>query len=167
MKILCISGSARADSSNSKLLNALQKINDTHHFHQTYLHFDLPIFKDDDSQNNSIDSVRAWQNIILDFEGVIISTPEYIHNIPAVLKNAFEWLTASGELSAKKVIAISYTPHAPRGEKSLQSLLWSLQALDCNILTSLSIYKNTLNFNKKGALEGEDLEMLTEALRLF
>ncbi|MES1147394.1 MAG: NAD(P)H-dependent oxidoreductase, partial [bacterium] len=34
---------------------------------------------------------------------ILIATPEYIHSIPAVLKNLFEWTVASGEFYEKHV----------------------------------------------------------------
>jgi len=81
---------------------------------------------------------------------VILATPEYAFNMPAALKSALEWCVASGEFSQKRVIAITSTPHAPRGEKCMQSLLWTLQALDATVLVEVPIY---------GAAKGID-EML-------
>jgi NAD(P)H-dependent FMN reductase len=55
--------------------------------------------------------------------GVIISTPEYAHGIPGVLKNALDWLVASGELYEKPVALFSASP---RGRFAHASLIETL-----------------------------------------
>ena len=87
--------------------------------------------------------------------------------MPALIKNALEWITVSGELAGKKVLALTFTPTAPRGEKAMQSLLWSLQALDAHILVSLSLFQTELAFTSDGEIIGEGADVLKEALNLF
>ena len=112
-------------------------------------------------------SVQAWKKELREADCVIFCTPEYTHNLPALIKNALEWITSSGELVGKKVLAITFTPHAPRGEKAMRSLLWSLQALDTNILASLPLYQTEISYDKNGVMKGEGVEVLQEALNLF
>ncbi|MGB1317922.1 MAG: NADPH-dependent FMN reductase, partial [Flavobacteriales bacterium] len=101
-------------------------------------------------------------------DAVIISTPEYIHNIPAVLKNALEWITESGELHEKPVLAITFTPAAPRGEFAMKSLLQSLSALNAKVVAELPLYRNELPL-ANGSLneQSEQYELLAEALTLL
>lgn len=165
MNILTFSGSYRTESSNSKLLDHLHLLNKEHVFKRTTAHFDLPIFRDGDVPQSAV--VDAWKKELQAYDAYIISTPEYIHNMPAVLKNAFEWVTASGELHNKSILPISYTPNAPRGELAMQSLLWTLKALDARIVTSLSIYQNTVWIDEARNFQGEDVELLQEALKLL
>ena len=88
--------------------------------------------------------------------------------MPAALKNSLEWLTKSGELDQKKVIAITYTPNPPRGSKAMQSLLWSLTALNANVLTSLELYHSDIAFDNDGrAVLIEGLDLLKEAFSLL
>ena len=103
-------------------------------------------------------------------DAVIITTPEYIHNLPALLKNALEWLTTSGELAQKRVLAMTFTPHSPRGEKAMQSLLWSLQALDANVVVQLPLYQNEIEFEfdkTEAIIENKEAEILMEAINLL
>ena len=168
MKILTLSGSARNDSSNVRLLEALPVLFPEYHFRRYEQLAALPLFTANLQNETKPESVKNWQNALNEAEAVIICTPEYIHNLPALLKNALEWVTASGELAHKKVLAISFTPHPPRGEKAMQSLIWSLQALEANVVAQLPLYQNELHFADKGnLLENEAVEMLREAILLL
>jgi chromate reductase, NAD(P)H dehydrogenase (quinone) len=143
MSILTISGSARPDSANVQLLQNLAE----HLPQHAYTYFDiadLPLFQPSLDQHPWPAAVIAWRQALATADAVIIATPEYIHNIPALLKNALEWATSSGEFSGKPVLPITFTPHAPRGERAMQSLLWSLEALDARIVVQLPLYQNEM-----------------------
>jgi NAD(P)H-dependent FMN reductase len=43
-------------------------------------------------------------------DGVLISSPEYAHGIPGVLKNALDWVVGSGELYRKPVALLNASP---------------------------------------------------------
>ena len=165
MHLLTISGSSRADSSNSKLLDHLCDLGTDHTFERTSLHFDLPIFRAELDSNPLPENVRRWRTTLSEADAIIICMPEYIFNMPAVIKNALEWIASSGELVNKSVIAISLTPSEPRGEKAMQSLLWSLQALDANVVVQLPLYKSQIEYLPK--INGEGAEMLIEAINLL
>ena len=141
MKILLISGSSRPDSQNVRLLNGLPERFRKHKF-QLFDISELPLFID---KGDGIDYPKVaveWRRAVEVAGLMVICTPEYIHNMPAALKNALEWITQSGELAFKKVLPITYTPSPPRGEKAMQSLLWSLKALDAKIIGQLDLYQS-------------------------
>lgn len=165
MKILAINGSTNDSGSNSKLLRALKNIQET--LELSRLVHELPLFQVDLDRSPLPESVIAWRNQLQSSGGIIICTPEYIHGIPAQLKNALEWATTSGEFKGKKVLAITFTPHPPRGEKAMKSLLWSLQALEANVIASVALYQTEVVYSESGHLTGDILELLTEALNLF
>ncbi len=148
MKIITLAGSARADGSNLKLLRALPATFPAHDFVE-FSGKDLPLFYDGCAPNAV---AREWQNAVKNVDALLICTPEYLHNLPALVKNALEWLTAGGELAGKKVIPVTLTPSAPRGEKAMQSLLWSLQALDAQILPSVALYREDVVYDAAGEL---------------
>ena len=165
MHILTISGSSAAQSSNTKLLHSISNLFPDNDF-TFYDIRNLPLFLADEDKNPLPSEVKIFRDKVSLAKGVIISTPEYIHNMPGVLKSALEWLTSSGELVNKKVIAITYTPNHPRGEKAMGSLLNSLKALDANIVSSLDLYVNTLPIDANNEIEqGDDLELLREAVK--
>ena len=167
-KILMISGSVRTDSTNAKLLDAIHPLFPDEKFHiYQRLHL-LPIFTEIVDQTSYPKSVIEWRKEVESSDALIISTPEYIFNLPAILKNALEWLTASGELVQKKVLPITFMPSSPRGAKAMQSLVWSLKGLDTQIITQLSLYQDEIEFDKNGMLvENEHSEILKEAIGLL
>lgn len=168
MHILTISGSPRAESSNTELLQHLPQISSEHIFLHTDLPANLPLFTPPLDKAPWPESVLLLRQQVATADAVIFCTPEYIHNMPAVLKNCLEWLTSSGELMYKLVLAITYTPAPPRGEKAMQSLLWSLVALEARVASSLSLYQSELKVvNEKIEGDLDTIEMLTEALRLL
>lgn len=167
MKILTISGSTREESSNSKLLSHLRSLSTKLDFQNTSLPKRLPIFQSQLDTNPLPSAVTHWRIQLSKVDGVIICIPEYIHNMPALIKNALEWITSSGELTGKKVLAITFTPQEPRGEKAMQSLLWSLKALDANVVASLPLYQSEISYSSSNEIEGEGVELLKEALALF
>lgn len=151
--VLTITGSALKESSNHKFLKSLPSIITNFEFVNFDGLIDFPLFTPElDKTPPKI--VSNFKQHIQNSDIIVIATPEYTYNIPAVLKNALEWITSSGELYNKKVIAITYTPNAPRGEKAMQSLLWSLQALNANVIAELPLYQSELKVNNNGTLEG-------------
>ena len=167
MKVLLISGSARVSSSNVSLLNFIQKIKASHQFKRADYLSQLPLFNANiESKKNS--QLDQWRQEAIWAEAIIIATPEYIYNIPALLKNALEWLTKNGEFYKKPVLPIVYTPAPKRGQKAMESLLNSLEALDTKVLASLLLHHTDVSFDENGALKNKDgLELLSSAIELL
>ncbi len=131
MKILAISGSLRADSSNSALLRAVaamqldgveirisQNIGTLPHFNPDYEPDDFPAvteFRDE----------LGWADLVL------ISSPEYAHGVPGVLKNALDWVVGTGEFMSKPVAFISPTG---RGTYAQASLAETIRVMDARVL---------------------------------
>jgi hypothetical protein len=68
----------------------------------------------------------------------------------------------------KPVLPITFTPQAPRGEKTMQSLTWTLQALDAKIVTQLPLYQQETTFEPSGGIAaGMSLELLQMAIDLL
>jgi len=166
MSILLLCGSSSSDGVNSKLLDSLEFTFPKLRFKKFDL-LNLPLFQVALDINPLPHEVLSFRSEVRQADAVIISTPEYIHNIPAVLKSALEWLTTSGELVTKKVLPITYTPNPPRGEKAMTSLLNSLKALDANVVTSISLYQNEIKIENGKVNNDDQLDMLTVAIDLL
>ncbi|MEM7574484.1 MAG: NADPH-dependent FMN reductase [Bacteroidota bacterium] len=169
MQILAFAGSDRLASSNFQLLRAAARLRPDWAVGLSRLPGQLPLFRAQLDQNPLPATVIAWRHALQSADAVIISTPEYAHNLPALVKNALEWVVSSGELAAKPVLPITLTPHAPRGDKAMQSLLWTLQAMDARIVTQLPLYQTQCNWSETGddlqACEAK--ELLEAALQLL
>lgn len=169
MNILAISGSASCKSSNYYLLKAIQRLFKDRFSIEVYEGLaDFPLFTPDRLKDGVPENIKHFKNKVVDADLVLISTPEYTHNIPAVLKNMIEWCTHSGEFSEKKVIPITFTPHAPRGKYAMESLIFSLNALNANTMVQIPFYRTEVEIHDELiVLSAEIKSLLDAALDLF
>ena len=168
-QILCICGSASENSSNLELLRRIEAaFSDTYGFVVYDELRNLPLFTPTRLKEGDAPSVQTLKQTVAAAHAVVISTPEYLHNIPAVLKNALEWMTVSGELADKPVLPITFTPAPPRGEYAMRSLLQSLTALKANVVAELPLYRSEMmDGNGMIALNEPHTELLRQALALL
>jgi chromate reductase len=54
---------------------------------------DIPLYNEDLDTATGVPAVNALRRLISSCDGVLISTPEYNHGIPGVLKNTLDWLS--------------------------------------------------------------------------
>ncbi len=130
MRILAISGSLRAGSTNTTLVRAIAAMAPEGMEVTIYDGLgDLPHFSPDLDDENSPPSVIRWRELLRRADGVLICTPEYAFGVPGSLKNALDWTVSSGDLNEKPVAAISASPLYGGGDKAHASLLLTLTAL--------------------------------------
>ena len=129
MRFLAISGSLRAASTNSSLLRAAAVLAPEDVSINFYNELgDLPHFNPDMDNAPPPNSVARFRQQLRSATGVIISTPEYAHGVPGALKNALDWLVASGELYEKPVALFSASPRANYAHASLTETLTVMTA---------------------------------------
>lgn len=167
MKILAISGSASKTSSNTLFLDTIKEHFSNDYKIEVYNNLrNLPLFRPEDLDAEIPLSISEIKSKVKEADAIIISTPEYTHNIPAVLKNAIEWMTASGEFENKKVLSITFTPNEPRGEHAMQSLLFSLKTMNARVVLQLPLYKTQVDIVENKMTLGEELLfMISEGLK--
>lgn len=163
MSILAISGSTRTDSKTVQFLEAIQKSFPQYEI-ETYPIKELPLFQPDSEDSKPPLTVTEFKRKISECDAVIIATPEYLYNIPAALKSALEWTTKSGELAHKRILAITFTPHPPRGKDAMTSLLFSLKALNAKVVASLDLYHDSMVGSD---LSDDTVAIMTEALDML
>ena len=94
MQIIAISGSLRAKSLNTSLLRAVAKCAPQGCNIELESINEVPLYNEDDVDKNGIpECVTYLKEKIKNSDGVLISTPEYNHGIPGVIKNTIDWLT--------------------------------------------------------------------------
>ncbi|MEP2757700.1 MAG: NADPH-dependent FMN reductase [Hyphomicrobiales bacterium] len=120
MKILAISGSARASSTNTAMLRAVVEIAQPEHEITVFAGVaDLPVFSPDLEEEPLPVAVQSFFDLISENDCVIVSSPEYIRAIPGGLKNAIDWLV-SRDVIIDKPIALMHASH--RGDDMLAQL---------------------------------------------
>jgi chromate reductase len=155
MKILAVSGSLRAVSSNSVLLRAITSLSPPGMSFEIYTELaDLPHFNPDLDVDVPPDAVGRWRNLLSSAEAVLICTPEYAFGVPGSLKNALDWVVSSGEFVGKPTAVISASPLETGGEKALASLVQTLKVMTADIADAgtLAIPFIRSKFDAKGAL---------------
>lgn len=169
MNILAISGSAHEKSGSYYLLKAIQtQFKDGYTFSIADTISQFPLFTPPRLKEGVPEAVQKLKQQLEEADAVIIATPEYTHNIPAVLKNMIEWCTHSGEFENKNVLPITFTPHEPRGEHAMQSLLFSLNTMNAKVVAQLPLYKTEETIeDKKILLSDLSEELIEEALKML
>jgi NAD(P)H-dependent FMN reductase len=120
MKILAISGSGRADSTNTAMLRAVAKIAQADHEVSVFSGVSsLPVFSPDAEGRGLPPEVQRFVAQVGASDCVIIASPEYVRTIPGGLKNAIDWLVSRDEITAKP-IGLMHASH--RGDDMLDHL---------------------------------------------
>jgi len=138
MKIVAISGSLRAGSSNAALLRAgaaLAPEGMELVFYEAL--GSLPHFNPDLDGGDPPRAVRKFRALLGGADGVVISSPEYAHGIPGSLKNALDWVVSSGELFGKPVVLVNASPSG--GERVQAALTQTLSVMDAQVLVEASL----------------------------
>lgn len=124
MKILAISGSLRARSSNAAALRALRLVAPEGTDVELEASLDaLPFFNPDVEEAGPPPAVIAWRERIRESAGLVISSPEYAHGVSGVLKNALDWLVGGVEISGKPVAVVNTRPQATIAHAALLETL--------------------------------------------
>jgi chromate reductase len=134
VSIVGISGSLRKASFSTEILRVLAKESaPAIHFHLVTLE-EIPPYNEDLDTATGVPAVNALKRLISSCDGVLISTPEYNHGIPGVLKNALDWVSRPALESCFKdkpvsIISSSKTfTGGVRAQYQLRETLISMQA---------------------------------------
>ena len=132
-RILALSGSLRAQSSNSAILRVAARVAPPN----TYVHLHpgldvLPFFNPDHDRELNDPAlpatVRALRQQLGAADALLISSPEYAHGVSGMMKNALDWLVGGEEMVHKPVGMINTSPHATHAWDALQETLRTMSA---------------------------------------
>lgn len=134
MHLVAISGSLRANSTNTKLLRAALALAPEGTTLTVYDGLDdLPHFSPERDIEPAPAAVAHLRDLLKRADTVLICTPEYAFGIPGTLKNALDWTVSSGSLNEKPVAAIAASPLYSGGANAHASLLLTLSALGATV----------------------------------
>lgn len=82
----------------------------------------LPLFNPDlEAREPAL--VERLRHDIADADGLLIASPEYAHGVSGVMKNALDWMVATGVFVAKPVILWNASPRASHALAALRETL--------------------------------------------
>jgi NADPH-dependent FMN reductase len=96
----------------------------------------LPPFNPDLDGDPALAAVARFRAALQACDAVLISSPEYAHGVPGVLKNALDWVVGSGELVNKPIALVNTSSRARHAWASLAETAGrdeELQILRCRI----------------------------------
>ena len=131
MKILTISGSLRARSSNTELLRAAQLVADPS---WSFDHYDgialLPHFNPDLDFDGATppEPVRDLRARVAAADALLISSPEYAHGVPGSLKNALDWLVSDAAMIGKPIALLNASARSTFAHPQLAETLRTMSA---------------------------------------
>lgn len=163
INIIGLSGSLRKNSYNLSTLKFIKE-NMPEGVNFDILDLSLiPMFNEDLEETNPKE-VEILKQKIMAADGIVISTPEYNHSIPPILKNALDW-ASRGEtkvLSGKPLAIISASPSMLGGVRAQYQLREICVSLDLQPLNKPEIFiaRAHEKFDENGKLVDENTKSL-------
>ena len=166
-KILAFAGSTRKDSYNKKLVKLAAKGAEAAGADVTYLDlrdYPMPLYDGDlEAEQGIPENGIKFMNILIEHQGLLISSPEYNSSMSAVLKNALDWasrpvkgMTPLAAFDKKIACLMSASPGnlgGLRGLVALRSMLGNIKVIV--LPEQVSISKADTAFNESGNLKDE------------
>jgi chromate reductase len=128
MRILAISGSLRAASSNTRLIAALRLMAPPGVEVVVYDGLgELPHFNPD-LDGDIVPGPAELRRQVGLCDGLVICSPEYAHGVAGSMKNALDWLVPSLEFPETPVALINASPHAVHADAHMRETLTLMSA---------------------------------------
>lgn len=136
VRLLAISGSLRAVSTNTALLAAAALLKPPGMEIEIYQGLaTLPHFNPDEDAAPLPPSVAAWRAKIAAANGLLISSPEYARGIPGSLKNALDWLVSGPEHPGKPVAFFHASERGVAAQAALRLVVETMGMRICDDAT--------------------------------
>jgi chromate reductase, NAD(P)H dehydrogenase (quinone) len=129
LRFLALSGSLRARSTNTALLEAARLLSPPGTAVELYAGLaDLPSFNPDldDGVSPLPHTVATLRAQVGGSDALIIACPEYARGIPGAFKNALDWLVGGAEFPGKPIALFHATARGSHVRASLQDVLTTM-----------------------------------------
>ena len=167
-KLLAFAGSLRAESYNRKIVAVAAEGARAAGAEVTMIDFrelPLPLYDGDFEASHGLpDAAKEFKRLLIDHHGVLVATPEYNSQFPALLKNALDW--ASRRENDEKPLAaftgkvagvMSASPGALAGLRGQSLLRSQLAYLGMVVVPDrVAVGKANDAFDEKGRLKDPD-----------
>jgi chromate reductase len=128
-KVLAISGSTRAHSTNLSYIKAIAELAGDRFVTTIFQGLaDIPHFNPDLDNDHPPAPVMDLRRQIREADGVLICTPEYAMGVPGTLKNAIDWTVSSCEFSRKPLALVTASSSGLKGHAALLETLKVIEA---------------------------------------
>jgi NAD(P)H-dependent FMN reductase len=170
-KILAFSGSARKDSFNQKLVVIASKGAIEAGAEVTVVNladYPMPLFDQDlEADQGMPESAKAFKQLLIDHDGLLIASPEYNSAFSPLLKNAIDWASRATEKNEPPLIAyrgkyagiMATSPGGLGGMRGLVFLRMLLGNIGITVLPDQHAVPNAFQvFSEDGTLSDAKLE---------
>lgn len=142
--LLAFSGSLRAASFNTRVINALPAVAPAGVAIAVFDVSALPFYNQDLDGDTVPEVVAALRAAVAEADGIIIASPEYNHSYSAVTKNVVDWASRpfmKGSIIGKKSMIIAAGPGPGGGVHCLDALSELLGLLGGTVVAKVGIAK--------------------------
>ena len=168
-KILAFAGSNYSKSMNQQLVNYTASLIDDFEVKVLDIRaWNIPIYSIDMDPDQTPDLITELINLIGEYNGFIISSPEHNGGTPAFFKNILDWLSrrAKKVFSDKPVLLMSTSPGGGGGATNRKFLAHTLPYQGANIAATYGLPSFSQNM-QDGKLSNEQLKELKAAIQQF
>ena len=167
VKILALAGSTRSDSLNKRLIEAVAALADPASAEVEVIDlrdYPLPLYDGDLEDAEGVpDNAMALKEKFLAADALLISTPEYNTSLPAVLKNAIDWISRPvdgvpwlSEIRGQVLGAMSASPGSTGGMQALGHLRQMFSNLGAYVVPGFTACPNAAGaFDEHGNFVNE------------
>ncbi len=168
--VLAFAGSTREDSLNKKLIKEAGNIARELGANVTVIDlrdFPMPFYDGDlEAAEGMPENAKKLRQLMIQSQVILIATPVYNHSIPAVLKNALDWVSRSEQagrsreaFQGKKIAIMSASPGKTGGANALIHLRDILADQRAIIITQqVSVPDANNAFDEEGRLKNPQIK---------
>lgn len=156
--VLAIVGSASKNSTNLKLVNYIAELakGEFNLIVFDKLH-ELPPFDPERSIDGTPQVITDLRTTIVNADGIIICTPEYVFSIPSGLKNLIEWCVSTTVFSKKPTGLITTSSSGLKGHEELKMIMQTVEATFTEG-TTLLIQGVKAKINERGVITDKETD---------
>jgi NAD(P)H-dependent FMN reductase len=167
VKILALAGSTRTESLNKRLLAAVVALADPETTDIEVIDlrdFPLPLYDGDLEEAEGVpENAMVLKEKFLGADALLVSTPEYNTSLPAVLKNAIDWISRPvdgvpwlAEIRGQVLGAMSASPGSTGGMQALSHLRQMFSNLGAYVVPGFTACPNAADaFDGQGNFANE------------